>query len=58
MGSEWNRSGGGPIPKPLGGEMQKEHQAELQELGQHEHQAHEASKGKRRWWQFWRRDAG
>jgi hypothetical protein len=52
--SEWNWAAG-HMPKPLNGEMQEEHQAELREENERQDLANEATKSKRRWWKFWSR---
>ena len=53
--SEFSRSGG-PVPPPLGGDMQHEHEAELRENAEQAHladQAAEARVPRRPWWKFW-----
>jgi hypothetical protein len=51
--SDFSRSGG-PVPRPLGDELQKEHQAEIREQQERVHEAERASK-RRPWWKFWAR---
>jgi hypothetical protein len=52
--SEWNWSSG-PMKRPLGEEMQDEHQAELREELDRSHKADQAARPKRPWWKFWAR---
>lgn len=55
--SELNYGSARRVPEQLGDEMQEEHQAELLEKVERDHDAQEAAKTQRRWWRFWRRDA-
>jgi hypothetical protein len=52
---EFSRSGG-PVPRPIGGDLQHEHEAELRENAEREHTAEQAAaRDHRPWWKFWAR---
>ncbi len=51
---EFGRAGH-QVPTPLGSEMEREHQQELEERGEKGRQASEAARHRRPWWAFWRR---
>ena len=55
---EFGRSGE-QMPTEVRAEGRSEHEKDLAELGEHEHQVHEAEhrdeRERRPWWRFWRR---